>query len=310
MSVFTIDCQYVFPEMAAAFLIVEGNEAAFVENNTANAVPILLEELKKHNIKKENVKYIIITHVHLDHSGGTAALLDECPNARVIAHPRAAPHLTNPKRLIESAKMVYGEENFFKLYGNITEVPSEKIHIPSDGETINWGSRYLKFIYTRGHANHHFVVYDSLTNGVFSGDSFGIGYPMIQKGKYPFLFPSTTPTDFDPIEAKVSVQKILSTGADKVYLTHFGVWDYIKEGSEQLLNGLDYMEEVLLLSQESKIPDEELDGFVKNKVAFFMHREAEKRGLPDSVFQILDLDIEINAMGISFASRRARRKAG
>jgi glyoxylase-like metal-dependent hydrolase (beta-lactamase superfamily II) len=308
MSVFTIDCEYVFPNVAAAYLIIEGNEAAFVENNTTQAVPILLNELKKHNIKKENVKYIIITHVHLDHAGGTGALLKECPNAQVIAHPRAAPHLVNPKRLIESAKMVYGEETFFKLYGNILQVPEEKIYIPSDGESINWGSRYLKFIYTRGHANHHFVVYDSLTNGVFSGDSFGIGYPITQTGKYPFLFPSTTPTDFDPIEAKVSLQKILTTGADKIYLTHFGVWEYVLEGAKQLLDALDYMEEVLFLAQDPKIKDEDLDEFVKNKVSFFMHREVEKRNLPNSVFELLNLDIEINSMGISFAARRARKK--
>jgi glyoxylase-like metal-dependent hydrolase (beta-lactamase superfamily II) len=310
MSVYTIDCQYVYPELAAAYLLIEGDEAAFVENNTSKAVPILLEELKKHNISNSKVKYIIITHVHLDHASGTAALLEACPNAKVIAHPRAAPHLIAPKRLIESAKKVYGEDNFTKLYGTINEVTESSIYIPTDGETIKWGSRYLKFIYTRGHANHHFVVFDSLSNGIFTGDSFGIGYPLTQKGKAPFLFPSTTPTDFDPIEAKVSVQKILSTGADKAYLTHFGVWEYMKEGAKQLISGLNYMEEVLLLAQNPEISDESLDAFVQNKVSLYLQKEVHNRGLPESVFQYLDLDIEINAMGISFAARRARKKQG
>lgn len=308
MSVFTIDCNYILPELACAYLVIEGNEASFIENNTTKAVPILLSELKKHNISKENVKYIIITHVHLDHAGGTAALLEECPNATVIAHPRAAPHLVSPQRLIESAKQVYGEENFLKLYGDIKSVPENKIYIPYDGETIRWGSRYLKFIYTRGHANHHFVVYDSLTNGVFTGDSFGIGYPYLQKGSSPFLFPSTTPTDFDPIEAKVSLQKIKDTEAEKAYLTHFGVWEYMEDGIRQMYDGLNYMEEIFLLAQDSSLTEEQVDEFVKNKVNLYFHKEVEKRNLPSSVYEYLNLDIEINAMGIAFAVKRARKK--
>lgn len=309
MSVFTIDCNYVLPELACAYLLVEGKEACFIENNTTNAVPILLSELAKHNLARENVKYIIITHVHLDHAGGTAALLEECPNATVIAHPRAAPHLVNPQRLVESAKQVYGEENFFKLYGEIQPVPENKIYIPYDGETIRWGSRYLKFIYTRGHANHHFVIYDSLTNGVFTGDSFGIAYPYLQKGSSPFLFPSTTPTDFDPIEAKVSLQKIKDTEADKAYLTHFGVWEYMEEGVRQMYDGISYMEEIFLLAQDPSLSEEQVEEFIKNKVNLYFHKEVEKRNLPSSVYDYLNLDIEINVMGIVFAVRRARRKS-
>lgn len=308
MSVFTIDCNYILPELACAYLVVEGNEATFVENNTTKAVPTLLAELKKHNIPKENVKYIIITHVHLDHAGGTAALLEECPNATVVAHPKAAPHLVSPQRLIESAKQVYGEEKFFNLYGDIQGVPENKIYIPHDGETIQWGSRYFKFIYTRGHANHHFVIYDSLTNGIFTGDSFGLAYPVLQKGSSPFLFPSTTPTDFDPVEAKVSLQKIKDTEADKAYLTHFGVWEYMETGIRLMYDGISYMEEVFLLAQDPSLEEAQIDEFVKNKVNLYFHKEVEKRNLPSSVYDYLNLDIEINSMGIALAAKRARKK--
>ncbi|EMK26293.1 hypothetical protein LEP1GSC008_1755 [Leptospira kirschneri serovar Bulgarica str. Nikolaevo] len=72
-GLFTIDCDYIFPEVACAYLVVEGKEACFVENNTNHSVPLLLEELNQAGLKPEDVKYII-THVHLDHADGTGLL--------------------------------------------------------------------------------------------------------------------------------------------------------------------------------------------------------------------------------------------
>ncbi|EJP18291.1 metallo-beta-lactamase domain protein [Leptospira interrogans str. FPW2026] len=99
-GLYTIDCDYISPGIACAYLIVENGEAAFVENNTNHSIPILLEELQKVGRKPEDVKYIIITHVHLDHAGGTGLLAKYCPNATILAHPKAAKHLINPERLI------------------------------------------------------------------------------------------------------------------------------------------------------------------------------------------------------------------
>jgi glyoxylase-like metal-dependent hydrolase (beta-lactamase superfamily II) len=308
MSVITIDCEYVKSGLASAFLLVEGEETCFVENNTTHAVPILLDALKKQNLSKECVKYIIITHVHLDHAGGTSALLSHCPNAIVLAHPKAAPHLINPSRLVESAKMVYGADTFQKLYGEIVPIPSDKVRIMQDWEKIQFGSRFLQFIYTRGHANHHFVIYDSGSNGIFTGDSFGIGYPILQTGNRPFLFPSTTPTDFDAKEAKLSVEKIVNTGADKAYLTHFGEWHYLKEGAKQLLEGLSEMESIFLKAKDPNFPIEEIDEYVLHSVQNYFRREVENRKLGKDALEFLEMDAKINAMGIAFASKRARKK--
>ncbi len=308
MSVITIDCNYIEKNIAAAFLMIEGHQAAFIENNTSHSVPILLSELEKHNINRENVKYLIITHVHLDHAGGTSELLKFCPNAIVIAHPKAAPHVIDPKRLIESSISVYGKEKFYSLYGDIQAVPSEKVRIMQDGEELIFGERKLKFIYTRGHANHHFVIHDSKTNGIFTGDSFGIGYLNIQTGNRPFLFPSTTPTDFDAQEAKNSVRKILETGADKAYLTHFGEWKHMQEGAEQLLTSIDSMESIRLSAINSELTDEELQNYCENKVREFIKMEVKKRELPDSINDFLKFDCDINALGLAFSARKARKK--
>ncbi|HNH10725.1 MAG TPA: MBL fold metallo-hydrolase, partial [Leptospiraceae bacterium] len=170
----TIDCRYIKENLAASFLIQEGNECVFVETNTVYAVPYLLKTLEEAGRKPEDVKYIIVTHVHLDHAGGTSELLKHCPNATVLAHPKTASHLAAPERLVQSSITVYGEEKFRELYGNIEPVPEKRIRIMKDGEELVWGKRKLRFIYTRGHANHHFVIHDSKSNSVFTGDSFGI----------------------------------------------------------------------------------------------------------------------------------------
>ncbi|HTP65704.1 MAG TPA: MBL fold metallo-hydrolase, partial [Geobacteraceae bacterium] len=152
----TIDCQYVRPGFAASFLVHEEGEAYFVETNTSHALPYILEALRKERIACSGVKWIAVTHVHLDHAGGVSALLDACPEATVLAHPRAARHLIDPAKLVASAKVVYGEELFARLYGDVLPVPAERVRTVEDGEEIPFSGSKLRCIHTRGHANHHF----------------------------------------------------------------------------------------------------------------------------------------------------------
>jgi glyoxylase-like metal-dependent hydrolase (beta-lactamase superfamily II) len=153
-SVQTIDCDYIRPNFAAAYLLREGNRAAFIDNNTAHSVPLLLKALENSGLTPEQVDYVIITHVHLDHAGGSSALMKACPNAKLLAHPRAVPHVVDPRRLIAGARAVYGDETFEKLYGVIEPIAAERVRAVNDGEAIIWGAKMLRFFHTRGHANH------------------------------------------------------------------------------------------------------------------------------------------------------------
>ncbi|MEZ4384491.1 MAG: MBL fold metallo-hydrolase, partial [Nannocystaceae bacterium] len=119
----TIDTLYLGnPRFAACFLLTEGERAAFVETNTNFAVPRLLEALRASGRRPEDVDYVIVTHVHLDHAGGASKLMAACPNATLLAHPRAAPHLIDPSKLVASARQVYGAERFAALYGEIEAI--------------------------------------------------------------------------------------------------------------------------------------------------------------------------------------------
>eukprot|EP01126_Amoeba_proteus_P004717 TRINITY_DN11563_c0_g1_i2.p1 TRINITY_DN11563_c0_g1~~TRINITY_DN11563_c0_g1_i2.p1 ORF type:complete len:166 (+),score=24.24 TRINITY_DN11563_c0_g1_i2:87-584(+) len=128
-TISTIDCRYMNKtKYAASYMLNRNKEVAFVDNNTNDSVPILLTTLRNQNLSVEEVKYIIITHIHLDHAGGTSTLAKMCPNAKVLAHPRAVPHLINPKMIIAGASAVYGEEEFNKIYGKIEAVHPEKVN--------------------------------------------------------------------------------------------------------------------------------------------------------------------------------------
>lgn len=304
----TIDCHYIYPRVAAAYLVVDGDEAAFVENNTVFAVPHLLRALGEQGRQGEDVRWIIITHVHLDHAGGTAELLENCPNATVLAHPRAARHIIDPTRLVKSARAVYGEEQFAKLYGEIVPIPAERVRTMDDGTDVELGSRRLSFFNTKGHANHHFCVFDEKASAVFTGDSFGIAYPDLQNGTRPVLYPSTTPTDFDAQEARLSVERILATGARSLYPTHFGEFTDLNEGREQMLSGLDKMEAIMLEARATDLTEADLQDFCERRVKAYFEEKMKASGLSlgPAEWEKLSLDVGINAMGLAFAAARGR----
>jgi glyoxylase-like metal-dependent hydrolase (beta-lactamase superfamily II) len=260
-SIITIDCNYMYPLFAASYLMIEGDSAAFFETNTTHAVPLLLSALKASGLEPEQVQYIVVTHVHLDHSGGATLLAQMCPNATILAHDKAAKHIIDPEKLVKGAIDIYGEADFQRLYGEISGIEPSRVRVMKDGEKLPFGNRELKFIYTAGHAWHHFCIYDSGTDGVFTGDSFGLGYPLLNKGGPAFIFPSTSPAGFDAPEARKSIEKILSTGAKQVYLTHFGVFKDLEKNAESLLGYIDDMEGILNKAIDSEFKGDALEKF-------------------------------------------------
>lgn len=292
-SVITIDCHYLRAKFAAAFLIHENGRAVFIENNTAHATPRLLNALNKENIKPEKVDYLIVTHAHLDHAGGTSALLGHFPNAKVIAHPKAAKTLSNPERLIQSAKRVYGEKTFEKLYGKISPVSPSKIQTIQDGEQLKWQSRTFTFFFTLGHASHHICIHDSKTNGIFTGDAFGLCYPELQSEGL-FILPSTSPIDYDPIEARKSIEKILSFQPQRLYLTHFGEITDIDQAKTELLKNLQVHESQYEWAKKNLNLQNELGSTIEAHLLKIYSKHAPS----------LKLDLELNAQGIAFAAKR------
>lgn len=216
-----VDTEYLHPGHAASHIIQDAGRAAFVDVGTNYSVPHLLDALDVLGIAREAVDYVFLTHVHLDHAGGAGLLLQALPNARAVLHPRGAPHMTEPEKLVAGTKTVYGEERFNKLYGALVPIPAERMQITQDGMQCQLGQRELEIIHTPGHAMHHYAVVDAAHASIFPGDTFGVSYREMDSARGAFIMPATTPSQFDPDQHVASVERMAAYEPESMYLMHF-----------------------------------------------------------------------------------------
>jgi glyoxylase-like metal-dependent hydrolase (beta-lactamase superfamily II) len=198
-----------------ASYILKGKQVAMVETGPNSSVPNLLFCLKELNIKPEDVVYVAVSHIHLDHGGGAGRFLKYLPKAKVIVHPRGAPHLANPEKLWQQSKEVMG--SIAEMYGKPEPVPEERIIAATDGMTFDVGNDIsLKVVETLGHASHHVSYYEPLSEGIFSGDTAGIYLNEID------VIVPTTPSPFRLDMALASLDKLISLKPKVLYYSHFG----------------------------------------------------------------------------------------
>ena len=228
-EIICIDALYTGPENACCYLVGGAGEYALVETGTARSVANILATLNALEIDPARLRYVIPTHVHLDHAGGCGQLMARFPDATLLVHPRGARHLVDPARLVASSQAVYGEQLFSELYGEILPVPAERVQTLDDGGTVELGRRRLKVRHTRGHANHHLCLFDEQSGGWFSGDMFGISYPRLRFPSGAFVIPATTPTQFDPELYAQSVSTLAAAGPRQFFLTHYGALPFADE---------------------------------------------------------------------------------
>lgn len=300
---YTIDCD-VLPAFTAAYLRVAGDECAFVETHTAHALPKLMNELAARGKKPEQVRWVVVTHAHLDHAAGASAVLAKCPNATLLAHPRAARHLIDPSKLVASATGVYGEERFAKLYGRIDPIPEARVKILEDGATFELGGATLTVHHTAGHAKHHFIIDDPAISSVFTGDTFGLVYPALQShGR--FALATTSPTDFDPIEARKSIEKVLSLDETSACLTHFDAVQDLAQCAEQLHRWIDRSEKWLDREAASDHSMDRMHAEIARDLRAAIEEETSGK-LTKSEWDLLSLDIDLNAQGVAFVANKKR----
>jgi glyoxylase-like metal-dependent hydrolase (beta-lactamase superfamily II) len=217
-----IDAEHRRPGLAAFYLLVEGDAAAFIDTGTSHSVPRALEVLRAKRMTPEQVAYVIPTHVHLDHAGGAGEMMRQFPHAQLVVHPRGARHMTDPAKLIAGVAQAYGQEEAARSFGSVVPVPAERVIEAPDNFTLNLNGRELLFLDTPGHARHHFCVVDARSASIFSGDTFGISYRELDTEHGAFVFPTTTAVQFDPEALHTSIDRLLSYKPRQMLLTHFG----------------------------------------------------------------------------------------
>lgn len=216
-----IDAGYNRPGEVAIHLLVEGGRAAFIDSGIPRSVPAALDALATRGLKPGQVDYIIVTHVHLDHAGGAGRLLQACPNARLVVHPRGARHMIDPSKLLAGVAAVYSEEEMARNFSGVLPVPAERVVEAPDGFSLSLNGRPLLFLDTPGHARHHFSVIDERAAAAFTGDTFGLSYREFDSDRGAFIFPTTTPVQFDPAALHASIDRIVLHLPRQLFLTHY-----------------------------------------------------------------------------------------
>ena len=303
-----IDTGYGRPLLAACYLLESDSMLAFVDTGTSHTVPRALEVLQEKGFTPEQVRYVIPTHVHLDHAGGAGAMMEVFPNASLVIHPRGARHMIDPAKLIAGVKAVYGEDGYQQHFGKLIPVAEDRVIVADDGFRLNLGKRKLTFIDSPGHAQHHFCIHDELSNGIFTGDTFGLSYREFDTEKGPFVFATTTPVQFDPVAWNHTLDRLMTLQPERFYLTHFSAIPADPALAEQLRYSIKAFVDIALTAQaNSDKPREEMMRQMEKLLMAGLREHGCQ--LPDAQCrELLNGDIDLNTQGLEvWLSRQAQK---
>ena len=201
--------QFGLARRGAAYLIV-GASVGLVETGTPRAAPLLIDSLQDLDLA-----YVFVTHVHLDHAGSAGALAVAHPDTTIVAHPRSAKHLVDPRRLIEGVRQA--SPDLFPLYGEPTPVPEGQMQAAEDGQLIDLGRGVLvEVVHAPGHAPHHACFFEHASRTLFTGDAVG-------NHDIPVDVPLTVPPRFDFDAASATLKRLRALRPKALAFTHFGL---------------------------------------------------------------------------------------
>jgi glyoxylase-like metal-dependent hydrolase (beta-lactamase superfamily II) len=251
------------PHVIATAVLHGPGGAALVDPGPGSALPTLRAALERAGVGVHDLRFILLTHVHLDHAGATGTLVRENPALRVFVHERGARHMIDPSRLIGSASRIYGDA-MDRLWGEFVPVPEGNLEVLVGGERIQVGDRRLEVAYTPGHASHHVSYFDPESGLAFVGDTAGV-----RIGEAGFVLPPTPPPDIELETWKASVRRIGAWNPGALFLTHFGPATSVAPHLATLVEQMDAVARMVKDSLTGAATDEER--FAGFAAAFGVH---------------------------------------
>jgi glyoxylase-like metal-dependent hydrolase (beta-lactamase superfamily II) len=197
--------------IVAATALEANNGVALFDTGPESTFDNVIVDLGKAGFAPRDVRHVFVSHIHFDHAG--AAWRFAQLGATIYVHPRGAPHLIDPAKLVQSATRVFGND-MERLWGRIAPVPAERVRIVEDNEVVRVPPFEIRAIATPGHANHHHVYH--WDDNVFGGDVAGV-----QIGHGPPI-PPFVPPELQVESWLESIQRIRALKAGNLYLPHFG----------------------------------------------------------------------------------------
>ena len=214
-QVHTLDLNFQSqPGTIAVYLIPHAQGGILVETGPGSTIPALVEALAGHNLRPGDISDVFLTHIHLDHAGAAGWLARQ--GARVHVHPRGAPHMLDPQRLIASASMIYGDR-MQTLWGDFLAVPEDRLSVLQDEQVVDVNGLTIQAIDSPGHAKHQYAYL--VEDICFSGDIGGI-----RLGGQPYISLPTPPPDLNLEQWRTSIQRLQARQPARIAPTHFGVY--------------------------------------------------------------------------------------
>jgi len=297
-GIHAVESGYMREYLAAIHLIVSGDAVAIVDTGNNESVPRVLEALNELGFSAEQVKYILLTHIHLDHAGGAGAFMAACPNAQLVVHPRGVRHMVDPSKLWAGTVAVYGEEDAIAKYGRIVPVPAERIIEATEGRVLDLNGRAIRIAETPGHAMHHVCYFDELTRAWFTGDTFGLSYRELDHDGKAFVFPSTTPVQFDPEALHNSIDRMMAESPTAMYLTHYSKVTDLPRLASDLHRLIDAH---VAIARSAADAIDHRHQIIRAGLSALMRAESARQQWPldeDALFELFAMDLELNAQGL------------
>lgn len=305
-GIYAFDARYERDGVVSLYVVLDGERAAIVDTANNRALPYAVDALNELGVPRENVDYILLTHVHLDHAGGAGLFMREFENAKLVVHPRGARHMIDPAKLFASVQEVYGAEEAARMYGELLPVPESRVLTPSDGEVIRLGGRTIVCLDTPGHAKHHIAYLDRAADAVFAGDAFGVTHAGLYVNEGQGIIPTTSPVQFDAEAMRRSIDRIVALAPAAVYLTHFGAIRDVARTAADLHRLIDDHERAV----------ERAGGDYERTLAALralFEQELDRQAWPISKEEMRDTfktTIELNAQGLCVWHGNRRAKDG
>lgn len=219
-------------EIIGVNVLAFGDGIALIDPGPEARLPALRAGLAEMGHALEDVRAVLLTHIHLDHATAAGAIVREAPGATVYVHAAGAPHMADPARLLASAGRIYGDA-MAALWGDFLPVPRAALRVVDEGDVVTLGGRRIEVAYVPGHAKHHVAYYEAATGTAWVGDVGGI-----RIGNGPAL-PVTPPPDIDVEVWKTSTERVTAWAPERIVATHFGAYGDVRRHFEELREGLD-----------------------------------------------------------------------
>lgn len=262
------------PGVIATAVLEQGDGLALVDPGPSSCLPALEAALEAGGRRLDEVRAILLTHIHLDHAGASGTLLRRLPAARLYVHERGARHMIDPVKLLASATQLYGDQ-MDALWGPFEPSPADRVQVLRGGETLEVAGRTLEVAATPGHAQHHVAYFDRASRIAFVGDVGGC-----RTAGMTSVMPPTPPPDIDIEAWHESVARILAWQPDALFLTHFGPHEAPAGHLATLLERLDGLADLARrLLHDQAIANEAREARFEDEARRYLRRELSEDDL-------------------------------